>query len=330
MAMDGHPGRRRDADRGARPDRRRVVGSASRFVPVGEHTYVITYRIDGVIEPGTTGETSPVLLEPGPERVAPVHRPLRPDGAPAGGSRGHRLPGRGRRRRAAVPGPRRRHRHPPGRRPGRYAPNIPVTIKTGLDLATPAVREREAVGGPLRPGARRAPLPVAAGRAARARRRGPRGRLRRPGPASTNPSSPCMYAPPEGIGPAQAAYLLTETIDSADYVATLMYAAEKGAIDLEQSDAAWTITDKTGAGRLGRARPGHSPGSRTCSADPARRSRRAPRTSRAASGSRPRSLASRRTPSLGVRLRADGEQRARRVRHHGDRLGSRRCHHRHR
>ena len=56
-----------------------------------------------------------------------------------------------------------------------------------------------------------------------------------------------MYAPPEGIGPAQAAYLVSEQVDDEQYVATLMYAAEKGAIDLDRGDSAWTITDKQGA-----------------------------------------------------------------------------------
>ena len=64
----------------------------------------------------------------------------------------------------------------------------------------------------------------------------------------TNPQFPLMYAPPEGIGPAQAAYLVTEEVDDEQYVATLMYAAEKGAISLHRAeDRTWTITDKNGA-----------------------------------------------------------------------------------
>ena len=35
-----------------------------------------------------------------------------------------------------------------------------------------------------------------------------------------NPQFPLMYAPPEGIGPAQAQYILTESIDREAYVAT--------------------------------------------------------------------------------------------------------------
>ena len=62
-----------------------------------------------------------------------------------------------------------------------------------------------------------------------------------------NPQFPLMYAPPEGIGPAQAKYIFTESIDQEAYVATLMYAADKGAIDLQKNGEAWTITDKQGA-----------------------------------------------------------------------------------
>jgi len=55
-----------------------------------------------------------------------------------------------------------------------------------------------------------------------------------------------MYAPPEGIGPAQAAYLVTETVGDEQYVATLLHAAERGAVELDRQGEAWTITDKAG------------------------------------------------------------------------------------
>ncbi|MFL6062765.1 MAG: DUF2207 domain-containing protein [Marmoricola sp.] len=56
------------------------------------------------------------------------------------------------------------------------------------------------------------------------------------------PPYPLMYAPPEGIGPAQAAYLLTEKVDNTAFVATMMYAAEQGAVKLDQDGKAWTVT----------------------------------------------------------------------------------------
>ncbi|WP_183407035.1 DUF2207 domain-containing protein [Nocardioides marmorisolisilvae] len=57
-----------------------------------------------------------------------------------------------------------------------------------------------------------------------------------------DPSFPLMYAPPDGIGPAQAAYLLTEKVERKAFVATMMYAAEKGAVKLDQADKSWSLT----------------------------------------------------------------------------------------
>ncbi len=62
-----------------------------------------------------------------------------------------------------------------------------------------------------------------------------------------NPQFPVLYTPPEGVGPAQAKYILTESLDQEAYVATLMYAAERGAIDLTKNGDAWVISDKQGA-----------------------------------------------------------------------------------
>ncbi len=61
------------------------------------------------------------------------------------------------------------------------------------------------------------------------------------------PGFPVLYAPPDGIGPAQAKYIYSESVDRTTYVATLMHAAEKGAVDLTRgSNDSWTITDKAG------------------------------------------------------------------------------------
>ena len=63
----------------------------------------------------------------------------------------------------------------------------------------------------------------------------------------SRPPSPVLYAPPEGIGPAQGAYMLTESTDRTAFVASLLHAAEHGAIDLTPHGQSWTITDKGGA-----------------------------------------------------------------------------------
>ena len=61
-----------------------------------------------------------------------------------------------------------------------------------------------------------------------------------------NPQFPLMYGPPDGIGPAQGKYVLTESIDKEAYVATLMHAAQHGAVDLQRGHDSWVITDKGG------------------------------------------------------------------------------------
>ena len=60
------------------------------------------------------------------------------------------------------------------------------------------------------------------------------------------PGFPVLYAPPDGIGPAQAKYIYSETVDRETYVATLMYAAEKEAVDLTRDGDTWTIKDRNG------------------------------------------------------------------------------------
>lgn len=61
------------------------------------------------------------------------------------------------------------------------------------------------------------------------------------------PPYPLMYAPPDGLGPAQASYLLTERTDQRSWVASLLQAASAGAITLERPVDSWTITDARGA-----------------------------------------------------------------------------------
>jgi hypothetical protein len=60
-----------------------------------------------------------------------------------------------------------------------------------------------------------------------------------------------MYAPPDGIGPAQAEYILTEKVSDKAFVATMMYAAEKGAVTLDQDGRTWTITGTGDTGAWG-------------------------------------------------------------------------------
>ena len=61
------------------------------------------------------------------------------------------------------------------------------------------------------------------------------------------PPYPLQYGPPDGIGPAQAAYILTERTEKKAFVASIMEAAAKGAVTLDRpSDKSWTVTDTQG------------------------------------------------------------------------------------
>ncbi|RNM16363.1 DUF2207 domain-containing protein [Nocardioides pocheonensis] len=125
-------------------------------------------------------------------------------------------------------------------RTGALQPNTPVTVKVGLQVPTPPMdtlpwssrfdpilgRHPVLLGGVLA-------LAVLAGLGGLALTRST---------YEKEPAFPLMYAPPDGVGPAQAAYLLTEKIEDRAFVATMMYAAEKGAVQLSQDGKAWTIT----------------------------------------------------------------------------------------
>ncbi|WP_162598711.1 DUF2207 domain-containing protein [Nocardioides gilvus] len=65
-----------------------------------------------------------------------------------------------------------------------------------------------------------------------------------------DPRFPLQYAPPAGIGPAQALYILTESTPDVGFVANLMYAAERGAIDLSRHDDGWRIFARPEAATL--------------------------------------------------------------------------------
>lgn len=55
------------------------------------------------------------------------------------------------------------------------------------------------------------------------------------------PGFPLQYAPPPGIGPAQAAYLLEEQVGRDQFVATVLHAAEQRLLSVERHDRDWTL-----------------------------------------------------------------------------------------
>ena len=64
------------------------------------------------------------------------------------------------------------------------------------------------------------------------------------------PSFPLQYAPPPGLGPAQAAYVLDERVGREQFVATVLHAAEQGAVDVQRSASGWTLQDRGGWDRV--------------------------------------------------------------------------------
>jgi hypothetical protein len=122
---------------------------------------------------------------------------------------------------------------------GPLAPNTPVTIKAGLDVPTP---KADTLPWPstLDPILGRHPVLLLIVLALAALL-GLLGAMLSFSTREKTPAYPLMYAPPEGIGPAQAAYLLTEKIDDKAFVATMMYAAEQKAVTLAQDGDTWTI-----------------------------------------------------------------------------------------
>jgi len=226
------------------------IGSADTTLDLGEHTYVIKYHIDGVLDDNNqkvTGEDLPTMFywqliprgwqQSIDKSTLTVHLPVASQaevkcaiGNEA--TTGCTAEGSGTQDLTITTGP--------------IADRTPVTIATGLDMKTPPQGNSVPWTGRWdRVLSTHLPLLVfvllaAAGALAFGSILGAKSREKAPG-------FPVLYEPPAGIGPAQAKYILDESVDRTTYVASLMYAADKGAVDLTrgQNDA-WTITDKAG------------------------------------------------------------------------------------
>ncbi|HET6166284.1 MAG TPA: DUF2207 domain-containing protein [Marmoricola sp.] len=224
------------------------IGSAATTFD-GEHVYRISYRLEGVLAKGTNGSTTQFywdLVPPGwqmpiTQARLTVHLP-----APAqdfqcavgvDATSGCTADGEGTDTLTVLA--------------ENLAPNTPVTVKTGLDIPTPAQRDSVPWPGWLDPVLGRHPvgLGVVVGLAALA---GLSGFALTRSTHEKTPAYPLMYAPPDGVGPAQAAYILTEKVEDTAYIATMMYAAEKGAVTLEQDGNKWTITGTGDEGAWGK------------------------------------------------------------------------------
>ena len=221
------------------------VGDPNVTVIPGSHTYVIHYRIDGVLEPGSGGARTQFYwnLIPGgwaqeiDRSVLTVHLPAvatRPFQCAVGaGATGNcrQLTGQGTRTVEVRTGP--------------LPPRTPVTVKVGLPIVTPpagttipwAARWDPVLGHSVTGVVVVLLLAAAAGVV---------GAVLAHSAHERTPPYPLQYAPPDGVGPAEGIYVVTEKVDSQAFVASLLWAAQQGAIDLARDGDTWTITDKGG------------------------------------------------------------------------------------
>ncbi|HEU5037246.1 MAG TPA: DUF2207 domain-containing protein [Nocardioides sp.] len=220
------------------------IGDPGSTVSTGDHVYVIRYSIDGVLDPGTNGHETQFYWDlVGSGWRQPIEQSDLTVRLPAAAEDVQCAVGAGQTGGCRAKGEGTETLHV---RTGALQPNTPVTIKVGLDMPTPPAgtslpwspRFDRVFGTSLTWLILVLALAVLAGLA---------GYLLTRSTREKSPGFPLMYSPPDGIGPAQAAYLVTEDVDEEQYVATLLYAAERGAIDLDRSDRTWTITDKKGA-----------------------------------------------------------------------------------
>ncbi len=221
------------------------IGSASETLGLGEQVYVIKYSMHDAIQPGENvdGESQfywqliPTgWLQDIEKATLTVHLPVPSEedvqcAVGLGETDGCEAEGAGTDTLTVTTGPLDDH--------------TPVSIKTGLDLPVPD--QDKDVPWAARWDRTLSTSPVLLGIVILlALLAGVLGALLARMTYERNPQFPLMYGPPDGIGPAQGKYVLTESIDKEAYVATLMHAAQHGAVDLQRGHDSWVITDKGG------------------------------------------------------------------------------------
>jgi uncharacterized membrane protein YgcG len=243
VTMDGHP---EPLELSRQSHGRYVVariGDPDVTIGLATHTYVIRYRIDGVLEPGSRGAQTQFYwnLIPGgwaqtiQDAHLVVHLPAVPTYAKcaAGVGAGDNCAVRG------------RHTAKLTVNAQELAPYTPVTLQAGLPIETPPAGESlpwsatwepvlgDSVVGLLTVLVLALGAAIAGGALA--------GRT-----FERKPAFPLQYAPPPDVGPAEAAYVVTEKVDQRAFVASMLWAAQQGAVELSRNGDSWTITDKAG------------------------------------------------------------------------------------
>ncbi|WP_099022090.1 DUF2207 domain-containing protein, partial [Mycolicibacterium palauense] len=234
------------------------IGDPGRYLDPGLHVYEIRYRIDGVLDPGSSGAGRTFATERGdPDArtvfywnvIAPawnnrieradivVSMPAEVTGAQCAVGQGSGWACSA----VAVSG------DTVTVSARELPPRTPVTVRVGADVPTPPRAELpwsfgwDAVLGQSRAGVVWVAVLTAVGIAVA---------------TSLNrltferaPGFPLQYAPPQWVGPVQFEYIRTEDVPGSGVTATLFYLAERGLIELEQTgDKKWIIR---GQGRAG-------------------------------------------------------------------------------
>ncbi len=218
------------------------IGSASSYIEPGEHTYVLSYRMDDVLLPGADADHSEFYWDLVPSGWAQsidkatltVQLPGPVDDAQCAigsGSVGGCAASTADERLTVST--------------GYLEPRTPVTVRTGVEHPTPdhddaapwAARFDPVLGRSGWVLATVLVLSALAGLGALLLARRTR---------EVAPPFPLQYAPPDGVGPGEAAYLLSERVEREGFVANLMEAAEKGVLDLDRDTSGWRLTDVGG------------------------------------------------------------------------------------
>ncbi|MBC7276627.1 DUF2207 domain-containing protein [Nocardioides sp.] len=215
------------------------IGSESDEVAVGEHVYVITYKMSSVLLADGDGSRFYWNLVPSGWRQPieradlTVHLPAEADGVrcAVGSGRGSGC--------ASVEGEGTGTVHVTARD---LAPGTPVTLRTGMDLAAPSTELAELPWSqswdPVM-GSDTGILGVLIGLVVAAMI--PAGYIlaRTWDPL---PRADARATPPAGVGPAQAAYLVSKTVRPRQLAASLLYAASRGALAIRSTQNGWKVS----------------------------------------------------------------------------------------
>jgi len=219
------------------------IGDPDVTVGLAQHTYVIGYRVDGVLEPGTEGTATQLYwnLIPGgwAQSIEAVHLVVH---LPAATTLSRCVVGDG----SIGPcSPRGTGTKTLTIKGNGIPPRTPLTLKAALDMPTPPAGQtlpwpatwKPVLGDSVGVLVFVLLLAVVAGAA---------GAMLAARTFERKPAFPVQYAPPPDVGPAEAAYVMTEKVDQRAFVASMLWAAQQGAIDLKRDGDTWTITDKAG------------------------------------------------------------------------------------